>query len=66
MTKDKDYLGDGIYTDTDGYHLILTTESGMTMDNGAPISDNIIFIDPYVAIALQKKLEQFLERRKPE
>jgi hypothetical protein len=29
MSKFKYYIGDGVYVDYDGYHIVLTTENGI-------------------------------------
>lgn len=60
MSNTKQHIGDGVYVDSDGYHLVLTTEDGVNTP------ENTIFIDPYVATALKAVLEKFLERRIPE
>lgn len=44
MSK-KAYLGDGVYANTDGYHITLTTENGIT-------TTNVIHLDPFVMEAL--------------
>ena len=33
MNKKKRYLGDGLYVDFDGYHIVLTTENGISTTN---------------------------------
>jgi len=43
----KRYLGDSVYADDDGYHIILTTENGYPDD-----SRNRIALDPEVRNAL--------------
>ena len=43
----KDYLGDSVYSDFDGYHIILTTENGLPDD-----PSNRIAIEPSVLQAL--------------
>lgn len=30
---DKRYIGDAVYADFDGYHIVLTTENGYTISN---------------------------------
>jgi hypothetical protein len=37
----KEYIGDGVYIDHDGYHFVLTAENGMEVTN-------IIYIEPGV------------------
>ncbi len=46
MSK-KVYLGDGVYANTDGYHITLTTENGIGVTN-------VIHMDPKVVAALLK------------
>jgi hypothetical protein len=38
----KIYLGDGVYADTDGYHIILTTEDGYHQTNKIYLDDEVI------------------------
>ena len=45
----KDYLGDSVYADFDGYHVILTTENGHPDD-----PRNRIFLEPSVISGLQE------------
>jgi len=33
MSKLKRYIGDGVYVDSDGYHIVLTTEDGYSVTN---------------------------------
>ena len=54
----KEYLGDGVYVDFDGYHIWLTTE------NGVMVVDKIA-LDPSVwhsLMAWRKRLVEFLHR----
>lgn len=44
--ENKKYLGDGVYSVYDGYHIVLTTE------NGTPTPTNTIFLDPSVVTNL--------------
>lgn len=48
----KRYLGDGVYADYDeeGYHLILTTENGIQVEN-------VIYLDPSVIHSLLEYIE---------
>lgn len=50
----KDYLGDGVYIETDGYGLILTTEDGISIQN-------TIYLEPEVLSAINR----YVERMKP-
>lgn len=45
MSQNKDYLGDSVYVDFDGFAFVLTTENGM----GA---SNTIVLEPEVLNAL--------------
>lgn len=47
----KQYLGDGVYVDFDGYMLILTTEDGIRVLNE-------IFLEPEVYNNLVKYVEE--------
>lgn len=46
MSALKDYLGDAVYADFDGYHIVLTTE------NGSSFPSNTICLEPSVLHAL--------------
>ena len=41
----KEYLGDGVYAETDGYNMQITTEDGLSVQN-------VIFLEPVVFEAL--------------
>ena len=45
----KTYLGDAVYVDFDGWHIVLTTEDGIS-------TTNEIFLEPEVIVALQQYL----------
>jgi hypothetical protein len=49
----KVYLGDSVYADFDGYHVVLTTENGM----GA---SNTIYMEPPVLTALYAYVESLV------
>lgn len=49
----KEYLGDSVYIDNDGYHIVLTTENGYG-------PSNTIMIEPH----LIKKIQEYLERQR--
>lgn len=53
MSTNKDYLGDSVYCDYDGYHLILTTENGGPND-----PSNRICIDADVFAALERYVQR--------
>ena len=36
------YLGDGVYVDCDGYHVILTTTDGMGRENKIFLDDTVV------------------------
>ena len=43
----KQYLGDSVYIDNDGYHIILTTENGYG-------PSNTIFLEPHLVPKIQE------------
>lgn len=47
----KEYLGDGVYIDSDGYQLILTTDTGLNVTN-------TIYLDAGVVRALIAYLDR--------
>lgn len=46
----KTYLGDAVYFDFDGYHVVLTTEDGIQ-------ATNRILLEPQVILAMLKKID---------
>ena len=44
--SEKRYLGDGVYVDFDGWHIILTTENGVSIQN-------TIYMEPSVLKSFQ-------------
>lgn len=55
--KTKTYLGDGVYAEIRPYHLVLTTEDGISVTNE-------IFLEPEVLEALQLFLKKTEEEQK--
>ena len=53
----REYLGDGVYVDFDGFALVLTTENGIRITN-------TIVLEPDVYDALLAYVKQ-LRKRKP-
>jgi hypothetical protein len=45
MSPNRDYLGDGVYVDYDGYQIALTAENGI-------IAVGPIYLEPAVLVAL--------------
>ena len=52
----KEYLGDGVYVDFDGYHIVLTTEDGVS-------ATNTIFMDGAVITQLEAYIAKQSSRR---
>ena len=52
----KVYLGDSVYANNDGYHIILTTENGYPDD-----PRNVIYLELPVYYALVKYVESLLK-----
>lgn len=49
----KEYIGDGVYASYDGYHLVLTTEDGISAYNTICIEPEVWrALDRYVVIHL--------------
>jgi hypothetical protein len=55
----KDYLGDSVYVDFDGYMICLTTENGMG-------PTNTIYLEPEVYKALLSYVERLKARQSEE
>lgn len=55
LSKEKVYLGDAVYAHYDGYHVVLTTENGIS-------ATNTIYLDNQVLDALAAYLH--VERKK--
>lgn len=54
----KEYLGDGVYADTNGFHIILTTSNGIEITNR-------IYLEAEVIEALLRYLKAMKERHGP-
>jgi hypothetical protein len=54
----KDYLGDGVYVEHDGYGVTLTTENGISVTNR-------IYVDPQVLAALQRFVRRAEDAQSP-
>ena len=52
---DKEYLGDAVYADFDGYHIVLTTEDGISVTN-------VIALEPSVMAALKRYEQRLIQR----
>lgn len=51
----KEYLGDAVYVEFDGYHIVLTTEDGVR-------TTNRICLNPYVLTAYTEWIGRLEER----
>lgn len=51
----KTYLGDAVYADFDGYHVVLTTENGIR-------TTNTICLEPAVLAALDRYWKRLTEK----
>lgn len=56
--KLKEYLGDSVYADFDGYGIVLTTENGLPTD-----PSNTIYLEPAVLDALAQYRQQMKEMK---
>ena len=57
MEDSKQYLGDSVYAEFDGYHIVLTTENGLPAD-----PSNTIALEPTVYAALIRYHEWLSQR----
>jgi hypothetical protein len=39
---EKTYIGDAVYVESDGYHIILTTEDGISSTNRILLEDEVL------------------------
>ncbi len=51
---EKRYLGDGVYVEFDGYHIVLTTEDGRSGTEDGRSTTNKIYLETGVMEALLK------------
>lgn len=58
-SETKVYLGDGVYIRNDGYHIVLTTENGISVQNE-------IFLEPIVVDRLLLMIRSYRELPTPE
>jgi hypothetical protein len=42
IKKDKDYLGDGLYAECNGFHLVLTAENGISAHDTVYLEDSVL------------------------
>lgn len=62
MLNEKRYLGDSVYAQYDGYHIVLTTENGLPDDPSNTIAlDNSVLHALYM---LQRSITEWLISRK--
>jgi hypothetical protein len=57
IMSNKVYLGDGVYANTDGYHVTITTENGIS-------TTNTIHLDPEVMAALVSYQESLKSKKR--
>jgi hypothetical protein len=55
MTNKKSYLGEGVHVQYDGYHIVLTTENGVT-------TTNTIMLEPEVLNSLDRFTKKLREK----
>jgi len=56
MSDRKQYIGDAVYVDWDGFHIVLTTEDGYR-------ATNTIMLEPQVFEALERWVDREIRRR---
>jgi hypothetical protein len=52
----KQYIGDGVYADFDGYYLVLTSENGLRVLN-------TIYIEPEVLQELEAYVDRLIKKK---
>jgi hypothetical protein len=52
----KQYIGDGVYADFDGYYLVLTSENGLRVLN-------TIYIEPEVLQELEAYIDRLIKKK---
>lgn len=57
VSSAKEYLGDAVYADFDGLHIVLTTENGIE-------TTNTIYLLPETSEALQRYIQRAAEARR--
>jgi hypothetical protein len=56
--KKKRYLGDGVYAAFDGYHVVLTTENGISVQNEIALEPSVLqALNAYADRAFNRKPE---------
>ena len=55
----KEYLGDGLYAEFDGYHVKL-------MANSKTMPTDVVYMDPYTLAAFQKFIERIIAQQSEE
>jgi hypothetical protein len=51
----KEYIGDGVYIDFDGFALVLTTEDGLNVTNRIVLEDSVYSALTEYVLALHKR-----------
>jgi len=54
----KKYLGDAVYFDFDGYHVVLTTENGISATNTICLEPEVLESFHRAVIALKEQIEK--------
>jgi len=58
MSKFKDYLGDSVYADFDGFHIVLTTENGYGPSNTIALDPTVLKALDIYRVRLTENLKQ--------
>lgn len=61
----KNYLGDSVYVDTDGYYIILTTEQGDNVPSNRILLDSMVIANLKLWIEEHKNQSNEADERNP-
>lgn len=58
MSKFKDYIGDSVYADFDGYAITLTTENGFSPSNAIVLEPEVLAALNQYAVRVREMAQQ--------
>lgn len=64
MSGFKQYIGDGVYAGFDGYHVVLTTENGISATNTIALESEVLTEFDNYREWLKQKIEEISNEQK--
>lgn len=64
MSEYKQYIGDAVYADWDGFHVVLTTEDGISVSNRICLDDSVLMALDQYRERLAERLEHESARKR--